>query len=225
MRRLSFGVFLTALSTLILELMLTRAFDVTLAPNISYFVVTVAVFSFGLAGIYATLHPIPAGRDIRHILCTCGILYALATVLLIPIINLLPLDYTRLGKAPFVTLGSFATLYLALLAPFFLAGYILIAIFSKHALSIQRLYFWDLVGAGIGSILVVPLIAKIGPGGLIVCAAALALVAAALFSPTRAWTRASLALAALLLVAPILKAPQYIEFTQHMENRGLIANS
>jgi hypothetical protein len=54
MRRLSFGVFLTALSTLILELMLTRAFDITLAPNISYFVVTLAVFSFGLAGIYAT---------------------------------------------------------------------------------------------------------------------------------------------------------------------------
>jgi spermidine synthase len=224
MRRLSFGVFLTALSTLILELMLTRAFDVTLAPNISYFVVTVAVFSFGLAGIYATLHPIPAGRDIGQILCTCSILYALMTVLLIPTINLLPLDYTRLGKAPFVTLGSFATLYLALLAPFFLAGYILIAIFSKHALSIQRLYFWDLVGAGIGSVLVVPLIAKIGPGGLIVCAAALALIAAALFSPTRAWTRASLVLAALLLAAPILKAPQYIDFTQHMEKRGVIAD-
>jgi hypothetical protein len=38
MRRLSFGVFLTALSTLILELMLTRAFDVTLAPNLQHLV-------------------------------------------------------------------------------------------------------------------------------------------------------------------------------------------
>jgi spermidine synthase len=224
MRRLSFGVFLTALSTLILELMLTRAFDITLAPNISYFVVTLAVFSFGLAGIYATLRPIPTDRDIRQMLCTRSICYAVATVLLIPIINVLPLDYMQLGKAPFVTLGSFAALYLVLLVPFFLAGYILIAVFSKYALSIQRLYFWDLVGAGLGSILVIPLIAKIGPGGLIICAAAMALIAAALFSPTKAWTRVSLVLAALALAAPIVKAPQYIDFVQHMEKRGLVAD-
>src|ERR1700683_354092 len=216
MRRLSFGVFLTALSTLILELMLTRAFDITLAPNISYFVVTLAVFSFGLAGIYATLRPIPTDRDIRQMLCTRSICSAVATALLIPIINVLPLDYTQLGKAPFLILASFAALYLALLVPFFLAGYILIAVFSKYALSIQRLYFWDLVGAGLGSILVIPLIAKIGPGGLIICAAAMALIAAALFSPTKAWTRVSLVLAALALAAPIVKAPQYIDFVQHM---------
>src|ERR1700691_5265230 len=104
MRRLSFGVFLTALSTLILELMLTRAFDITLAPNISYFVVTLPVFSFGLAGIYATLRPIPTGRDIRQILCTRSICYAVAVALLIPIINALPLDFTRLGKVPLATL-------------------------------------------------------------------------------------------------------------------------
>ena len=45
MRRLSFGVLLVALSTLVLELMLTRVFDVTLTPNLSYFVVSLAVFS------------------------------------------------------------------------------------------------------------------------------------------------------------------------------------
>jgi len=50
MRRLSFGVLLIALSTLMLELMLTRVFDVVLVPNLAYFVVTAAVFAFGLAG-------------------------------------------------------------------------------------------------------------------------------------------------------------------------------
>src|SRR6185437_15998822 len=54
MRRLSFGVLLIALSTLVLELMLTRIFDVTLTPNLSYFVVSLAIFSFGLAGLFAT---------------------------------------------------------------------------------------------------------------------------------------------------------------------------
>ena len=48
------------------------------------------------------------------------------------------------------------TLYAALVLPFFLAGTVLIAMFSKYALSIQRLYFWDLVGAGLGSIVAIP---------------------------------------------------------------------
>jgi hypothetical protein len=224
MRRISFGVFLIALSTLVLELMLTRAFDVTLAPNISYFVVTLAVFSFGLAGIYATLRPIPVERDITQMLCTRSVWFAVTTVLLIPIINALPLDYTQLGKTPFTTLGAFAVLYVALLVPFFLAGYVLIAVFSKYSTSIQRLYFWDLVGAGLGSVLVIPLVAKIGPGGLIVCSAALALTAAAMFTPLKAWRNGALALAVIVVAAPIIKAPHYIDFKQHMDKRNLLSD-
>src|SRR5581483_2537000 len=125
MRRLSFGVLLIALSTLVLELMLTRAFDVTLTPNLSYFVVSLAVFSFGLAGIYATLRPVPVETDIRGRLVACCVGFAAAVLLLHPIINALPLDYLRIGRAPITTLAAFTALYLALLVPFFLAGYVL----------------------------------------------------------------------------------------------------
>ena len=224
MRRISFGVLLIALSTLVLEIMLTRAFDVTLAPNISYFVVTLAVFSFGLAGIYATLRPIPVEQDIRRILTTRSVGFAVTTLLLIPVINVLPLDYTHLGHRPISTLAAFAALYVTLLLPFFLAGYILIAVFSKYAGSIQRLYFWDLIGAGLGTVLVIPLIAKIGPGGLIVCAAALTLLAAALFSEQRSWTRAAVILALLVAAVPFLHAPRYIDFVQHLDKRGLMTD-
>src|SRR5215469_16685634 len=107
MRRLSFGVLMLALSTLVLELMLTRAFDVILTPNLSYFVVSLAVFSFGLAGIYATLRPIPVEQEIRGRLVGCSLGFAVAALLLHPIINALPLDYLRIAKAPVTTLASF----------------------------------------------------------------------------------------------------------------------
>src|SRR6266850_1474049 len=190
MRRLSCGVFLIALATLVLELMLMRVFDVLLVPNIAYFVVTLAVLAFGLAGICATVRPIPVDREISEILFTRSLAFAATTALLIPLINVLPLDYTSLGRRPLVTVASFALLYVALLLPFFLAGYVLIATFSTYALRIQRLYFWDLIGAGLGSVIVVPLISTVGPGGLIVCAAALGLVAAALFTRSRSRSRA-----------------------------------
>jgi spermidine synthase len=222
MRRLSFGVLLIALSTLVLELMLTRAFDVTLTPNLSYFVVSLAVFSFGLAGIYGTLRPIPVETDIRGRLAGCCVGFAAAVLLLHPVINALPLDYLRLAKAPVTTLASFAALYLMLLIPFFLAGYVLIAIFSKYAAKIQRLYFWDLIGAGLGTVLVIPFILQIGPGGLIVCAAALGLGAAALFSESRAATRGYLVAALVIALVPAIRGQNYIDFTYHMDKRGIV---
>jgi spermidine synthase len=224
MRRISFGVLLIAFSTLVLEVMLTRAFDVTLAPNISYFVVTLAVFSFGLAGIYATLRPIPIEQDIRGILRTRSFAFAVTVLLLVPVINALPLDYTHLGHHPVKVLSAFAALYVALLLPFFLAGYILIAVFSKYAASIQRLYFWDLIGAGLGAVLVIPLIAKIGPGGLIVCAAAVALLAAALFSERRSWTKTAVIAAIVVAAIPFLRAPHYIDFDEHIDKRGVMTD-
>ena len=222
MRRLSFGVLLIALSTLVLELKLTRAFDVTLTPNLSYFVISLAVFSFGLAGIYATLRPIPVEDDIRGRLVGCSVGFAAAVLLLHPIINGLALDYTQLGKEPLTILLSFAALYLTLLVPFFLAGYILIAIFSKYAAKIQRLYFWDLVGAGLGTMLVIPFILQIGPGGLIVCAAALGLVAAALFTESKGATRAYIVAALVIAAVPIVRGQNYIDFTYHMDKRGIL---
>ena len=220
MRRLSFGISLIALATLVLELMLTRVFDVLLTPNIAYFVVTLAVFGFGLAGIRATLRPIPVDREIGEILFTRSAAFAATTALLIPLINVLPLDYTRLGREPFLILAAFALLYVALLLPFFLAGYVLIAAFSKHALRIQRLYFWDLVGAGLGSVIVVPFISTLGPGGLMVGAAALALLAAASFTESKVRRRAAVVLALAVAALPLAKAPDYIEFVAHMNKQG-----
>jgi spermidine synthase len=221
MRRLSFGVLLVALSTLVLELMLTRVFDIVLVPNLAYFVVTSAVFAFGMAGIYATLRPVPVEQDISGMLFVRCVVFALATAGLIPLINWLPLDYTRIVHNPISTVLSFLVLYVALVVPFFLAGSVLIAVFSKYAAKIQRLYFWDLIGAGLGSIIVVPFISPVGPGGLILFASALALIAAALFSESRAWRSAAVVLAIAVAAIPIIKAPNYVDFTQHMDKRGV----
>jgi spermidine synthase len=221
MRRLSFGVLLIALSTLILELTLTRVFDVVLIPNLGYFVVTSAVFAFGLAGIYATLRPIPVESDITHILVTRSVGFALTTLVLIPLIIYLPLDYVQLGRHPFKTLFGFMTLYAALVLPFFLAGTVLIAVFSKYALSIQRLYFWDLVGAGLGSIVPIPLMASISPSGLMLLASACGLLAATLFAGTSRARNGLLAGAVIVAITPLVMLPHYIEFPPQVDKRGV----
>src|SRR5579862_501661 len=92
MRRISFGLFLIALSSLALELLLTRVFDVILASNISYFIVTSAVFSIGLAGIYVSLRPLTPGKDIRPLVTGLAIVLACVAGSLVFLINALPFN-------------------------------------------------------------------------------------------------------------------------------------
>jgi len=222
MRRLSVGVLLISLSTLILELMLTRVFDVTLTPNLSYFVVSLAIFSFGVAGLLATLWPLDPQKDIRAVLVPCCVGFAAAVLLLNPIINALPIDYHRIVKAPITTVAAFCALYLTLLVPFGLAGYVLITVFSTYAARIQRLYFWDLIGAGIGTLIVVPFILRIGPGGLILCAGALGLIAAALFSPWRAGRIGGVVAAVAIAAVPMIRGQNYILYRYHIDKRDIL---
>lgn len=221
MRRISFGVLMIALASLVLELMLTRVFDVVLIPNMSYFVVTMAVFAFGLAGIYAALRPLDPQRDIRSLIGWACVVFGVSTVLLIPLINVLPLDFHMIKQRPFSTIGAFTALYAGLVWPFFLAGYVLIAIFSKYSSKIQSLYFWDLCGAGLGSVLVVPFIAQIGPGGLMLCAVGLALFAAAIFFESTSRSTLAAIAGIAVLAFPFIKSPDYIDFKLHMEKRGV----
>jgi spermidine synthase len=133
----------------------------------------------------------------------------------------LPLDYAQLGKHPFKTLFGFLALYAALVLPFFLAGTVLIAMFSKYALSIQRLYFWDLVGAGMGSIIAIPLMASISPSGLMLLAAASGLLAAAMFAGSSRARMGLLAGTAMVAAVPLVMLPHYIEFPPQVDKRGV----
>ena len=224
MRRICLGVFLITMATLAIELLLTRVFDVVLNYNISYFIVTSAVFAIGLAGIYVSLRPLEAGRDIRPLLAGLSVACAVAVLLLHPVINALPFDPDKMFNDPLKQAGFFIGIYLALITPFFISGYILIAVFSSYTSKIQMLYFWDLTGAGIGCALIIPFIPMIGPGGLIVCSAGVMLLAAALFSSNARITAACVVGAAAVMVVPFLRMPHYIDFDNHQEHRGIVAD-
>lgn len=219
--RVAFALFLTAMTTLMLELGLTRVFDVVLTPNMAYMVIACTLFSFGLAGIYATLRPLPADADVNRHLCRVSLLLALATLVLRPLLNVLPFDYDALARQPVTQLAAFAGMYLAMVVPFFLSGLIFTLLFSAHARSIQRLYCWDLSGAALGCVVMIPLLPPIGPGGLLMLAASMNLLAAALFAGS-ARLRTALALVALgIALAPVLHMPSYFDFTDHLHKRGV----
>ena len=96
MRRISIGISLMAVSTLMIELSLIRAFDVLFYPNIAYMIITCAIFAFGLAGIYSVLRPLKAPESVRSFLSSRALLFSIATLGILPVTNLLPFDFYAL---------------------------------------------------------------------------------------------------------------------------------
>jgi spermidine synthase len=215
------ALFLVAAATLMLELLLTRVFDVILTPNMAYMVIACALFSFGLAGVCVSLAPrLLSGPDDR-LMSNLALAFAATTLALLPALNALPFDLEAIPDRPVTQLFAFGAMYLVLVVPFFLSGLVFTMIFSTRARSIQALYFWDLMGAATGCVVMIPLLKPIGPGGILFAAAACALLGSGLLSPSRRW-RIAASLGAMALVAvPAIHSPKYYEFIEHMAKRGV----
>ena len=75
MIRIGFGLLCVATATLMLELTLVRIFDVIWYSNMAYMVITLAMFCFGLSGVYFTLHPLPVDKDPRPYLAKLAVFF------------------------------------------------------------------------------------------------------------------------------------------------------
>jgi len=209
------------MASLVTEISLIRVFDVLFYPNISYMIITCSLFAYGLAGVYSVIKPMPAERNQRKEFGKLSLLVAVAIAVILPLVNLLPFDLNKLSTEPIRQLIYFGGVYLAIATPFFLTGLIFSAVFTAFPKQIQSLYFWDLTGAAFGSVLVIPLISLIGPGGLLFIAAGLSLIASALFMNQKPWTVIVSVMSLSLFLAPITYAPQYFDFKEHQGKRGV----
>jgi spermidine synthase len=197
-------------ATLLLELTVTRIFDFLLWTNIAYVVVSSAIFGFGLGGIFLLLWPsrrVPTDRFLA--LSAAG--FSASVVALLLVLIYLPVNLRDLMTHPALQLFLFLILYVVLLLPFFASGLTVSAVLSRNAGIIHRLYFWDLVGAGLGCIGVFGLPPPFGAEGTLLLVAGAAALSSILFAGKEAG-RTRLAgpvlLAAVLLIFPFAERLQ-----------------
>jgi len=215
------ALFLMAAATLMLELVLTRVFDVILNPNMAYMVIACALFSFGLAGVFATLQADGFWQKSVSWLPAIAALFAASLLAVRPALNGLPFDYDMISERPIQQLIAFTAMYVVLVVPFFLSGLVFTVLFSTTARSIQTLYFWDLAGAGVGCVLIIPLLAPIGPGGILFVAASFGFLAVALLSSGRIVGLAASISALIVVSVPFLRGPAAQDFIEHLAKRGV----
>ena len=183
-----------------------------LTSNMSYMILTSAIFAFGLSGIFVTVRPLSAKQDVRKLLSILTLLFAGSALLLLPITNALPFNYEKLTEEPVHQIVYFGGMYLTLIVPFFLSGLIFVYLFSLFAEKIQSLYFWDLCGVALGSVILIPFLPEIGPGGILFCVSAIALVAFAILTRIKSYRSIALLSSAILMLIPFLRSPDYFEF-------------
>ena len=217
-RRVLPGLFLLACATLIVEVLLTRIFDVLLWPNFSFAIISGALFGLALGGLFEML----AGERVTHALSIsrAALLFSISVWAIPPALNALPFSLDAAAAQPVRQLVWFLLLYLILLLPFSLAGICICRLFSQAGPDIRRYYFWDLSGAAAGTAVIVPLLPRLGPERLLLGAALTGLAASALFSDARRWRAAIAGVGALLIAASAGLADHYAPLKLHDDKRG-----
>ena len=199
-RSVFFGLLVLAAATLLLEVSLTRILSVTLWYHFAFMVISTALFGLGFAGVVLSLR-----RQAQSVSARMVASWALSTPLAFiagyGLFMLVPFEPFSLGSRPVQWL-FLPLAYLAVTLPFFCSGATIAALLTRHAARVHRLYLFDLVGAGLGSLVVVALLPALGGSGVVFAAAALAAVSAVLLCREQGnrWSLCAAGLAVLLLV-------------------------
>jgi SAM-dependent methyltransferase len=174
---------LIGISTLLFEILLIRIFSVTMWYHFAFVAISLALFGIAASGVFVTLSaPFSQPERAVKLMAVAAACFGLAipicfvTDLNIPFI---PFDVPGHRMAAF---ALFATKFLVLSLPFFFSGLTLATAFTNVPGRVNRIYFADLVGGGLGCALVVPILTVFsGPSAIISVAALPFLAAAQLF--------------------------------------------
>lgn len=178
-RLYAFAVALASFSTIALELLLTRVYSVTMYYHFAFMVISLALLGLAVAGVALYLFPGFFARRapgfwgaLAMLAFALGVLVALETALGNPI----SLRGWRSGW------GTLVAIYLAASLPFLASGFALSIAIASAGRHIGRIYAYDLVGAALGCLFVVPVLPRLGAPGAVVAVAGLGALAALLFA-------------------------------------------
>jgi hypothetical protein len=191
------AVALVSLSSLLLELALTRLFSVVLFYHFAFFAISVALLGLGSGGVFAHIRQEWLARfDMRTLgawLCLLNSIFILASV---EVVLHTPVSLEVTGR----NFGKLTIIYLAAAVPFFLTGLLFSVLFARSSDHISQLYGADLAGGATACLVVVPLLNVIGAPNALLLASACMAVAAALWADQIKLRRAAYALAAVFVL-------------------------
>jgi hypothetical protein len=169
--QLYLGVAFTTLATLILELALTRIFSVVFYYHFAFLAISIALFGLGAGGLFSYVVADRGG----NIFYQLGVLAVLNSLTVLASLAYL---LTRSGEFGNLTLAG---VYFAGALPFFFSGAVVSIAVGEAIRRVDRVYFFDLVGAAAGCLLLVPFLDYFGGPNTVIAVSVLFAVSAAIW--------------------------------------------
>jgi len=145
------GIAFISCATLAFEIALSRYLSIAQNYHFAFLVISLAFLGYGASGSFLTLCRGLAERHGHRWLSWSSLLFGLSIPVSFLLYNSLPFDFLRLPwdrKQIFYLWPA----YILLSFPFFFAGATISFALTRQAKVAHRIYFADLVGAGIGSV-------------------------------------------------------------------------
>ncbi len=162
---------LTTAATLLLELSLTRIFSVVFYYHFAFLAISIALFGLGVGGVLSYVIAGWKGSLYRKLgmlsLVNAGLVLLSAIVVL--------------SRGATVTFVDFALIYFTAALPFLGAGAIVSLAISSTIERVDKVYFFDLLGAAAGCFALVALLETVGGPNTVVCVSILFAAAGAIW--------------------------------------------
>lgn len=175
------GIFIVSMASLLHEFTLTRILSVSLWYHFAFMIISVALLGIGVSGVALSLFPKIMQKPIDKLLTLLAIIYGASVIVTFIVSYYIPIDPFSLftQKVQFVIIPVY---YILITIPFFFSGLIISVLLTKFSGEVSKLYFFDLVGAGVSVLAFTILLPFAGGNGTIVFIAALGFLAAMVFS-------------------------------------------
>ncbi len=200
------GISLVSAATISLEISLTRYLSIAQNYHFAFLVVSLAFLGYGASGTFLTLSQALAKRLGEKWLCLSSSLFGLSILASFLIANSLRFDFLQLpwDRKQILYLFPF---YLCLGVPFFFAGAAISFGLARWAKEAHRIYFFDLLGAGMGCLLAATLFLPRGEKGVFLVISGMAMLSSVLFSYRRWPLLSGIAIALFATEAALFFAP------------------
>ncbi|HEX6425091.1 MAG TPA: hypothetical protein VFZ79_16520 [Acidimicrobiales bacterium] len=173
------GLFVVTLTTLMYEIVLTRIFSVTMWYHFAFVAISVALFGMTVGALIVHLRPLWFTDDkVKRQMARCSLGFALAIAAAIVVQLSVPFVVELNAAAMFSVLLTCAVISV----PFVLSGIVVCLALTRFPSRVNRLYAVDLVGAGLGCLVLVVTFEWFDGPSLVVVIGSLAAVAAVLFA-------------------------------------------
>jgi len=206
-RRLFLATLLISAAAIGYEILLMRVLSIVQWHHFAYMIISLALLGYGASGTFIAINKRWLEQRFELSFAISGLLFSITIVACYVLGQQVPFNALEIVWNP-RQLINLSLIYFIFFVPFFFAACCIGLAFSCRRSSISRIYFFDLLGAGLGATLIIGLLFVLSPQNALIVLAVLAL-SASIFVGARLTARKTLiAMQAFWFVALVFGLPQ-----------------